>query len=561
MSKSNSDQSSEKIRFIPFGGLGDIGKNMMSLEFRGSILIIDCGIKFPDDDMFGIDLVIPDFSYILENKDKIAGIVVTHGHEDHIGAFPYLLDKIKNVPIYSSRLCIELIKSRFDDHKLKEKDYDFKTIEPRQEITIGEFKVEFIQVNHSIADSYALAITTDIGTIVHSGDFKIDHKPIDDKKFDFYRLSSLGEKEILLLMSDSTNVERDGFSPSESLLENKFREAITNNKGRTIIATFSSNIHRIQQVIDVAVELGKKVALSGRSMEKVVNLSLQSGYLRIPMGILININEINDLPRDKVIVITTGTQGEPMSALSLLARESHRWIDLKSDDTVILSSSVIPGNEKTVSKIINTLFKTGATIIYKNFGDIHVTGHGHKEDLKMMLSLIRPKYFIPIHGEFRHLVHHASLAEEMGVSGSDIIVAQEGDIIDISQDKIEKVDSLDLQLIMVDGKGVGDIGGLVLRDRQRLSENGIVVVIIAINEYGLVNKPEIISRGFVYIKENAEMLDKSELIVEKIIDDEFNKESEIDYNVIKNKVKSKLRTYFFSKVERKPMLIVRIIEC
>ncbi len=556
------------IKVIPLGGLGEIGKNIMCIEYQDQILIIDCGIKFPDDDMFGVDLVIPDLSYIVSNQEKLQGIILTHGHEDHIGAIPYLLSKLENPPpIYGGLLCLELVKSKMEEYSLlKVNNYDFRVIKTREEILIGNFIVEYIQTSHSISDSYAIAITTDIGTIIHTGDFKVDHTPIDGKIFDFYKFASFGEKGVLALFSDSTNVEREGISPSEKELGDKFRNAIINNKGRTIIATFSTNIHRIQQVIDVAVELGKQVALSGRSMEKVVNIALQHGYLRIPMGVLINISEIKDLPRDKVIVVTTGTQGEPMSALYLLARESHRWFDLKSEDTVIISASVIPGNEKTVSKIVNTLFRTGATIIYKDFGNVHVSGHGHKEDLKIMLSLVKPKFFVPIHGEFRHLVHHAALAEEMGIKKSNILIAQDGDVIEITNESIRKASALDLQQILVDGKGVGDIGSKVLRDRQTLSEDGVVVVIISLNEAGLVGKPEVISRGFVYVKDNSDMIEEAKNIVENTVleflenKDKTNDNGKIDFTTIKTKIKSKLRTFFYSELERKPMLLIRILE-
>ncbi len=566
MSNTNKKKYNSKIKIIPLGGLGEIGKNMMCVEYLNQILIIDCGMKMPDDEMFGIDLVIPDMSYLIENKERIAGILITHGHEDHIGAIPYLFKNVSNIPIYGGKLALELIKNKMDEHDISSKAYEMIVISPRETINIGDFAVEFIRITHSIADSYAIAITTKIGTIIHSGDFKIDYRPIDGNNFDFYRLAYYGEKGVLLLLSDSTNIEREGFSPSESELKDKFRKAITNNKGRTLVATFSSNIHRIQQVIEIAVELGKKVALSGKSMEKIVNISLQLGFIRIPMGVLIGLNEINDYPRNQVIVFTTGSQGEPMAALSLLARESHKWLDLHEDDTVILSASVIPGNEKTVSRILNTLFKTGATIIYREFGDIHVSGHGFKEEIKLLMSLVKPKMFIPIHGEFRHLVHHAALAEDMGIEGKNIIIAQDGDIINVTDDKIEKIDNLELQSVFVDGKGVGDIGTRVLRDRQTLSEDGVVVVLLAIIDNKLYNKPEVISRGFVYVKENTDMIEEAKDIVEKEVNESLKNgkdillNGKIDFSSLKARIKGDLRTYFFSKVERRPMIMVRIIE-
>lgn len=568
LEEKKNDDKKNSIFLIPLGGLGEIGKNMMCIRYKGEILIIDCGIKFPDDDMFGIDLVIPDMSYVINNQDKITGIFLTHGHEDHIGAIPYLFSELdKSPPIYGGGLTIQLVKSKLEEHNIKLKHVEFNVIKTREPIQSGHFKIEYLSVTHSIADSYAIVINTDVGTILHTGDFKIDHNPIDGKPFDFYRFASLGENGLLALLSDSTNVEREGFSVPESELEKKFKDAIINNKGRTIIATFSTNIHRIQQVIDVAVELGKKVALSGRSMERIVNLSLQSGYLRIPMGVMIGINQINEYPRNKVIVVSTGSQGEPMSALYLLATESHRWFELSSEDTVIISASVIPGNEKTVSKVVNTLFKTGATIIYKDFGNVHVSGHAYKEDLKLMISITKPKFFMPVHGEFRHLVHHATLAEEMGIKGNNIMIGKDGDIIEINQNEMKKIDHLGIQRVFVDGKGVGDIGNRVLKDREALSQDGVVMVIVAIKGLKIHGKPEVISRGFIYVKENIDMIDEAKSLVEKVVKDSLSKEygdvntdGRIDFPSLKTRIKNKLKSFFYSEVERKPMIMIRIIE-
>ncbi len=563
-----SNDKEDSIYLIPLGGLGEIGKNMMCIRYKEEMIIIDCGIKFPDDDMFGIDLVIPDMSYVIDNQDRLNGIFLTHGHEDHIGALPYLIRELDNCPpIFGGGLTIELVKSKLEEHNIKLKHIDFNIIKTREPIQSGEFTLEYLSVTHSIADSYAIVIKTEVGTILHTGDFKIDHNPIDGKPYDFYRFASLGENGLLALLSDSTNVEREGFSTPESELEKKFKDAIINNSGRTIIATFSTNIHRIQQVIDVAVELGKKVALSGRSMERIVNLSLQSGYLRIPMGVMIGINQINDYPRNKVIVVSTGSQGEPMSALYLLATESHRWFELSQEDTVIISASVIPGNEKTVSKVVNTLFKTGATIIYKDFGNVHVSGHAYKEDLKLMISITKPKYFMPVHGEFRHLVHHATLAEEMGIRGNHIIIGKDGDIIEVSQQEIKRVDHLEMQRVFVDGKGVGDIGNRVLKDREVLSQDGVVMVIVAIKDLELYEKPEVISRGFIYVKEYTDMVEEAKSLVENVVVEslstesgDVNKDGRIDFPSLKSKIKNKLKTFFYSQVERKPMIMIRIIE-
>ncbi len=557
--KKSKKKNEENIKIIPLGGCKEIGKNCTLIEYQDEILIIDCGVMFPESGMHGIDLVIPDMSYIFKNMNKVKAILLTHGHEDHIGALPYLI-RVVNVPVYGTSLTLGLVKNRLLEHNLHD-EVELNCVNPREPFEIGSFQIEMVRTTHSIADSVAILMTTPLGKILHTGDFKIDHSPIDGKKFDFYKFAELGETGLLALLSDSTNIDREGYTVSEKGIYQNLRETFRRTKGRIFLATFASNIHRIQIVFDLAKEFNKKVAVSGRSMENNIEIAHELGYLNFSSDLLYSIEDIKTLPKNHSILITTGTQGEPMSALSLLAHERHKWFTIEKGDTIIISASVIPGNERGVSKIINNLLRVGANVIYEAFEDIHVSGHGYKEELKMMLSLTKPKFFIPVHGEYRHLTLHAKLANSLGLPENRIQVCENGDIIEITNNNIDVVSHIDCQPVYVDGKGVGDIGNKVIRDRQALSEDGIVVVIVSMQgANGKLNyKTEIISRGFVYIKESSEMFERAQSIVLKVTE-EYTKEAQLDFAVFKNKIKIALREFFYQETKRKPMIVTRIIE-
>jgi len=552
-------KNEDSVKIIPLGGCKEIGKNCTIYEYKDEIIIIDCGVMFPESGMYGIDLVIPDMTYIFKNIDKVKGIILTHGHEDHIGAIPYLI-RVVNVPIYGTKFTLGLLKSRLMEHGLLDQ-VTLNYVEHRSPFNIGIFNIEMIRTTHSIADSAAICIDTPVGKILHTSDFKIDHTPIDGKKFDFYKFAELGENGLLLLLSDSTNIEREGYTLPEKDIYQSLRETFRKTKGKIFFATFASNIHRIQIIFDLAREFNKKVAISGRSMENNIEIASELGYLNFSKEQILKINDLKDTPKNKTILITTGTQGEPMSALSLLAHEKHKWLMIEKGDSVIISASVIPGNERGVSKIINNLLRAGANVIYEAFEDVHVSGHGYREELKMMLSLAKPKFFIPIHGEHRNLVYHAKLANEMGLPESKTHIMENGDIVELTSSSINRIGHIDCQQVFVDGKGVGDVGSKVMQDRQMLSEDGIVVVIVSMQgENGRLHyKPEIISRGFVYIKESSEMFDKAEKLVLKVTD-EYKVESQLDFTSFKSKIKSVLRNFFYSETQRKPMIVVRIIE-
>ena len=501
-------KKSPSLKVIPIGGLNEIGKNMTLLEYNDQILIIDCGMTFPEDEMYGIDIVIPDFSYIIENREKLVGMVITHGHEDHIGAIPYLLKNVK-LPIYGTRLTLGLVENKLKEHQVIG---DLRTIEAGDKIQLGDFKIETIRTTHSIADSICLAIDTPAGVVFHSGDFKIDYTPVDGEPIDFSKLAELGKKGVTLMMCDSTNAVRPGFTSSEKVvgktIENIFRTA----KTRIIIATFSSNVHRVQKIIENAVKVGRKVAISGRSMENVVALAIELGYLDIPAGTLVDLKMTKNIPDDKLVIITTGSQGEPMSALSRIASGEHKAVKLKPGDMVILSSTPVPGNEKTVSNVVNKLFEKGAEVIYSDIADIHVSGHACQEELKLIHSLIKPKFFMPVHGEYRHLIQHARLAESLGMKSENIFVMENGSILNVGKRKAYKDEQrIDADAILVDGLGVGDVGNIVLRDRKLLSESGLIIVVAAIDKESrmVVSGPDIISRGFVYVRENESLIEEA----------------------------------------------------
>ncbi|MTI48965.1 RNase J family beta-CASP ribonuclease [Sporosalibacterium faouarense] len=549
----------EKLKIIPLGGLYEIGKNITVIEYEDEIVVIDSGLSFPEDEMLGIDVVIPDITYLLKNKDKIKAIVLTHGHEDHIGALPYVLKKI-NVPVYGTKLTLGLVENKLKEHNLK--NTTLNTIKPGSNIKIGKFTLEFIRTSHSIPDSVAIAVHTPLGTILHTGDFKIDYTPINGEVMDFQKFAELGKKGVLALLADSTNVERPGYTMSESTVGDTFNDIfMTAAKQRIIVATFASNIHRVQQIVNAAVIFNRKVAVSGRSMVNVVSVGVELGYLNIPDGVLIDIKEIDKYPDNKIVVITTGSQGEPMSALSRLASSDHRLMELHSGDLVIISASPIPGNEKMVSKVINQLFKKGANVIYEALADVHVSGHACQEELKLMHTLVKPKYFIPVHGEYRHLKQHAELAENLGMPKENIFVGRNGAVIEFTKNNAKFGSFVQAGNILVDGLGVGDVGNIVLRDRKHLSEDGLIVVVVTIKrEDGqVVSGPDIISRGFVYVRESEDLMEEARGVVRDVMI-ECEKKQITDWATLKSNIRDALRNYLYSKIKRNPMILPIIME-
>jgi ribonuclease J len=546
------------LRVIPLGGLNEIGKNMTVLEYGESILIIDCGMSFPDEDMFGIDVVIPDFSYIENNRHRIKGLVITHGHEDHIGGVPYLLKRV-DMPVYATGLALGLIKSKLDEHGLKAK---LKRIEAGHKLTLGDFRVEAIHMTHSIADSLSFVVHTPLGVVYHSGDFKVDYTPVGNFPIDLPRLAEIGGKGVLLMLSDSTNANRQGHTKSErhlsTIMENIFRD--TDN--RIIVATFASNVHRIQTIIDTAVKFRRKVALSGRSMDKILNLAIEMGYVTIPKGVLVDLNETQKMSDKKLVIITTGSQGEPMSALVRMATGTHRQISIRKGDKVILSSTPIPGNEKTVSNIVNLLLAKGADVTYSDIADIHVSGHACEDELKLLLSLIRPKYFMPVHGEVRHLYRHAAIAEELGVPEKNIFILENGNVLEVREPKPEiSKEKIDAEPVFVDGLGVGDISTIVLRDRKLLSESGLIIVVATMNpSTGKIKSgPDILTRGFIYVRENEGMIDE----LRGIASDKFkelHRAGTRGHAAIKKEITTELKRYIYKKTGRSPVILPIIMD-
>ena len=545
-----------KLRIIPLGGLDEIGKNMTLIEYGNEMIMVDCGMAFPDDDMPGVDLVINDISYVEKNRQKLKGIFLTHGHEDHIGGLPYFLRQI-NVPVYGTRLTLGLVEHKLKEHNLLSKVNLVRTKAGETVKCSNAFSVEFIRTNHSIADSCALAIKTPVGTVLHMGDFKIDTTPIVGEMIDIARLGELGNEGVLALMSDSTNVERPGYAMSERSVGDKFYEIFKNCKKRIIVATFASNVHRVQQIINAAVENGRKVAVSGRSMENIVELSIIMGYMKIPEGVLINLDNIGKYPPEKIVIITTGSQGEPMSALTRMAFSDHRKVEITKDDLIIISATPIPGNEKTVSNVINELFKTGVEVIYSSLADVHVSGHACQEELKMILALTKPKYFIPVHGEHRHLMLHASLAEKMGINNTFIL--HNGSVLEFSNKDAKITGNITAGKILVDGLGVGDVGNIVLRDRKLLAQDGLIIVVVAVSgDTGqIVTGPDIISRGFVYVRESEDLMVKIKEIALKSVESCGNSH---DWATIKNSVKNNVFKYIYDTTKRSPMIMPIIME-
>ena len=548
-----------KVRIIPLGGLGEIGKNMTAIEYENEILLVDCGLSFPDDDMFGIDKVIPDFDYLINTEKKIKGLIITHGHEDHIGAIPYLLKEI-NVPIYGLRFPLGLIENKLKEYGLRG---DFHIIEPGVEFRVGKhFNVEPVRITHSIADSVCYSIKTPAGRIFHTGDFKIDYTPVDGNPIDFARLAQIGMEGVLLMLADSTNVVRPGYTQSEMVVGETLEGIFRGTNKRIIIATFSSNVHRIQKIIDIALKCHRKVAVSGRSMENVVELARQLGYIRIPDSKLIDLDKAKNIPDKEMVILTTGSQGEPMSALARMASNEHKNIHIRANDMVILSSTPVPGNELTVANVVNRLVEKGAEVIYSDIAETHVSGHACQEELKLMHSLIRPKYFMPVHGEARHLRTHAQLAHDLGMPKENIFILNNGDCLQIgskSATRIENVASADS--IFVDGLGVGDVGNIVLRDGHLLSESGLIIVVATIDkqERMIVSGPDIISRGFVYVRENEDLIDAACERAESIIIDCLSRDVK-DWNGIKTAVREGLRKYIYGKTQRSPIILPIFME-
>ena len=551
-------KGAQKLQVIPLGGLGEIGKNMTVIRVDDEILVIDSGLMFPDEDMLGVDLVIPDISYLVENRDKVKAIVLTHGHEDHIGALPYVLKQI-NVPVYGTRLTLGILEGR-----LKENGVDSSNLHPVMQgdiISAGCFTVGFIRVNHSIPDAVGLSIKTPVGMIVHTGDFKLDYTPIDGKMTDFRRFSDLGNKGVLLMMADSTNAERPGHTPRERTVGAAFDKAFHGARGRIIVATFSSNVHRIQQVIDNAVRYKRRVAVLGRSMVNVVNISLELGYITAPEGTIIDIDEINNFRSDQIVIVTTGSQGEPMSALTRMAMSDHRKVTIVPGDTVVISATPIPGNEKLVAKTIDNLMRLGANVVYGRDKGVHVSGHASQEELKLMHNLVRPKFFLPVHGEYHHLVQHAQLARELGMPKDHIFLGENGQIFEFTRDKGAVVGKVTAGMVMVDGLGVGDVGNIVLRDRRQLSQDGILIVVVTMDRASncVVAGPDIVSRGFVYVRESEALMDEAKARVEQALD-RCEDENVTEWAAIKSNVRDALGRYLFEKTRRRPMILPIIME-
>lgn len=549
----------ESLRIIPLGGLGEIGKNITAIEYEDEIIVIDCGISFPDEDMYGIDLVIPDIKYLLDNKDKVKGLFLTHGHEDHIGAIPYILKQI-NMPVYGTKLTIGLVESKLKEHDMLSKT-NLIPISPGESIKLNKLIIEFIRVTHSIAESCALAIHTPIGTVLHTGDFKIDYTPIDGKVMDLNRIAQLGQEGILLLMADSTNVERAGHSLSEKIIGETLNRIISNANGRVIVATFASNIHRMQQIADASMMYNRKIVFSGRSMENISNVAMDLGYLHIPKEIIVGIEDLNRYPSDKITIITTGSQGEPMAGLSRIAYGSHRHISIEQDDLFIISASPIPGNDKLVSRVINQLYRKGVEVIYEDLEDIHVSGHAYKEELKLIHTLVKPKYFMPVHGEYRHLKHHSDLALKLGMDKSNVFTLETGQVLEISQDKAIATEKVHTGVVFVDGIGIGDVGNIVLRDRRDLARDGMVTIVVAINKetYSIVSGPDIITRGFIYARESEGLIKKIKDVAKEEI--EICLENNIiEWQVLKSGVRKSVEQLLYHKTKRRPSVFPIIME-
>ncbi|TGY44207.1 ribonuclease J [Clostridium sartagoforme] len=547
------------IKVIPLGGVGEIGKNITALEVNDEIIVIDCGIAFPDEEMYGVDLIIPDISYLIDNKDKVKGLFITHGHEDHIGAIPYILKQL-NMDVYGTKLTLAIIENKLREHNLVETS-NLILVNPGEMVSFNNLSIEFIQSTHSIAESCCFAIKTKLGTIFHTGDFKIELTPIDDKVIDIDRISTIGKEGVLLLMADSTNVERSGYTMSERSIGNTFNRIFATAKGRVIIATFASNIHRMQQIVNASLDRKRKVAFAGRSMESISRMAVDLEYLHMPEDMLIEIDDIKNYNNENITIITTGSQGEPMAALARIAYGNHKKIKIESDDLFIISAAPIPGNDKLISKVINELFKKGADVIYEDLEEVHVSGHAYREELKLMHRLIKPKYFMPVHGEYRHLKHHKDLAISLGMDPSDTFILERGDVLLINKDEAKKEGKVKTGTVLVDGLGVGDVGTLVLRDRKHLAQDGLVNIVVTIEResFSIIAGPDIITRGFVYVKEAEELIKELKDIatneLQSCLDNRI-----IEWYLIKTNIKKAVERYIYDKTKRRPTIIPIIME-
>lgn len=549
----------DNVKIIPLGGTNEIGKNMTVVEYKDEIIVVDSGLKFPDDDMLGIDVVIPDVSYLVKNKDRIKGIFITHGHEDHIGALPYVLKQV-NVPVYATKLTAALINLKLTEHRIQDV-VTVNIVKAKDTIKLEKMSVEFIKVNHSIADSCALAIHTPLGAVIHTGDFKVDFTPVDGEVIDLQRFAELGKRGVLALLCDSTNVEREGYTISESTVGESFKRIFHGVRGRIIISTFASNVHRIQQIIEAGVAQGRKIAVSGRSMENIIPIALDLGYLSVDEKHLIPIDDIKKYPDNQVLIITTGSQGEPMAALSRMANNMHRKIQVKPGDTIVFSSSPIPGNEKPIFRTIDKLSRLGAEVVYGKLESIHVSGHACKEEIKLIHTLTKPRHLVPLHGEFRMLKEHRDLAIKMGMNPSNIVLPENGDIIEVHRRGIKKTGTVNSGHVLIDGLGVGDVGRIVLRDRKHLSEDGIITVVVTMDKESasVVAGPDIITRGFVYVKEAEALMESSRKVVAQALYECEDKQI-TDWNVLKNIIKDTLKNHLYEKTMRRPMILPIIME-
>ncbi len=563
--KENTKQDTEfrfkksPLKIIPLGGLLEVGKNITVFEYENEIIVVDCGLAFPEDDMLGVDLVIPDITYLEKNKDKIKGLVITHGHEDHIGSIPYLLKQI-NIPIYATRLTIGLISNKLEEHGLL-RSTKLNIVKQGETINFGKMQVEFIRSCHSIPDAVALAIHTPVGTVVHTGDFKIDYTPIDDERMDFGRIAELGNEGVLALMSDSTNAERKGYTMSESTVGEVFEKLFLHCTKRIVVATFASNVHRVQQIVNSSVKYGRKIAVCGRSMINMIQTAIELGYIQVPDNVFIDIDMINNYPDENLVIITTGSQGETMSALTRMAAGEHRKVTITPNDLVIISANPIPGNEKFVSKVIDDLMKIGAEVVYSALEDVHVSGHACQEEQKLMLALVKPKYFIPVHGEYRQLIAHMDTAKKMGIDRENIFIMTNGRILELNENEAKLTGTVPSGKILVDGLGVGDVGNIVLRDRQHLSQDGLIVIVLTMDSSTgeVVSGPDVISRGFVYVRESENLMED----VKKVIREEIEKceQKHIkEWSIIKSNLKDTLRDYIYQKTKRNPMILPIIME-
>ena len=552
------DKNQKKLNIIPLGGLGEIGKNMTVFRYGNDIILVDAGLMFPEDDMLGIDLVIPDITYLIENQDKVKGIFLTHGHEDHIGALPFILKQL-DVPVYGTALTLGILKGRLDEAGVT--TASLNVVKSGDRVRAGVFKLEFMRVNHSIPDAIGMAIHTPVGLIIHTGDFKIDQTPVDGQVMELNRFAEYGDRGVLLMMADSTNAERPGYTQSEKFVGETFDNEFRYAKNRIIIATFSSNVHRIQQICDAAVKYKRKVAVMGRSMVNVVSISLELGYLKVPDGVLIDIDEIRNYSNDKIVVICTGSQGEPMSALTRMSMGENRKVQIVPGDTVIISAVPIPGTEKMVSNTINHLYMLGAEVVYEKANGVHVSGHASQEELKIMHNLVRPKFFMPVHGEYRHLMKHAKLAESLGMDHKNILLAENGAIVELTKDKICLNGKVTSGKVLIDGLGVGDVGNIVLRDRRQLSQDGIMIVVVGVDKASgqIVAGPDIVSRGFVYVREAEDLMGEARGKVQAALD-KCEDNHNMEWSALKTAIRDSLGRFLFEKTRRRPMIIPIIME-